>query len=568
VTLAAPEDTILNRILGMTPELRRAVMLPLEPEERDHIAQLIQERIDNPFFRFRGNHRGFVKDGLGEGTWSIQDQILSAVDKYKRVVVVATHSIGKSHIGSRVVLGTGCTWQPGLARITTTATNYRQVSNILWPYIRRTHNQYHLPGEVLKSPQWKIGNELIGDGFSAAASDETATQGMHANGEMLLVVDEAGGISDILGRAFNALLTNEDAHALVFGNAPTDREGSWFERICQQDSGWHVIRVSAFDTPAFTGEETDTCTTCPPTIVQHRVSKHLTSKEWVEEVAREFGTDSAFYIARVLAQFPKNVSSKTLPMAWLESAFVDNTKVTKEEFIASLPPKAIRLGVDIASDGGDELAIAWVMGLNAWIGDATSGSAIASPRQAAQFILNQIQLAEQFHEKHGIAERVRLKYDAIGIGWAMGGILEEYRDQGRHNAELIPVDVSEKSSEPEKYAQQRSEMWWRMREWIEPTEDTGEVDPKGQRVMAPLAQLYMGMRELAQLNAPSYTVKNGRIQIETKESMRKRGRRSPDRGEAFLLGFFEPPQHVISVPDSYGPDLSQVNEWNLDPYTD
>ena len=76
MTLAAPEDTILNKILGMTPELRRAVMLPLEPEERDHIAQLIQERIENPFFRFRGDHRGFVKDGLGEGTSSIQDQIL------------------------------------------------------------------------------------------------------------------------------------------------------------------------------------------------------------------------------------------------------------------------------------------------------------------------------------------------------------------------------------------------------------------------------------------------------------------------------------------------------------
>lgn len=551
-------NPLLDVLMEMNESERVEIARGLTPEDRASIVMLARELRDHPLYAYRGDHRGFVKNGLKEGTWSGQDQILEAVDLYHKVVVVATHNIGKSHISSRVALGTGSTWQPGLARITTTATNYRQVKNILWPYIRRTHAQYRLPGEVLKSPIWQIGNELIADGFSAQASDETATQGMHANGEMRLIVDEAGGISDILGRAFNSLLTSDNAYALVIGNAPTDREGSWFERICQPDSGWHVIRISAFDTPFATGEQTDFCTTCPPTIERHRVAKHLTSERWVREVEREFGKDSPYYIARVLAQFPRNISSKTLPMGWLETAMVDESKHVKAEWLAALAPGPIRLGVDIASDGGDELAIAWVMGLKSWIDSTTAGPAIASAREAAKFILASIQKAEKYHEANGIAERVKVKLDAIGLGWGVMGLLEEYREQGRHNAIIIGVNVSEKASDPEKYINQRAEMWWSMREWIEPQTGT-DPDVVGE----PLGQVYIGMRELAQLNGPTYTVKNGRIQIEAKAHMRDRGIRSPDRAESILLAYFEPPHREIAVPDTYGPDLSQVNQWDL-----
>lgn len=563
---SAGDMQVLDHVLQLKDEQRRELFLALPEDDRVQLAAMMDERIANPMYRYRGNHLSFVKDGLGEGTWSGQNRILEAVDKHARVVVVATHSIGKSHISSRVVLGTGCVWPAGLARITTTATNYRQVSNILWPYIRRTHLQYGLVGQILRSPRWQIGDELIADGFSAAQSDETATQGMHANGEFLLVVDEAGGISDTLGRAFNALLTNDDAHALVIGNAPTDREGSWFEKIAQEGSGWHVIKISAFDTPNFTDEETDYCTVCPPTIERHRVRKHLTSPSWVKQVEEEFGADSAFYIARVKAEFPKNITSKTLPLTWLESAQEKRDSIDGGEPPMPLETwletvdkkKPIRLGVDVASSGGDELAVSWVAGLDGWVSATTSGPAIAKPRDAAMFILDEIQRAEAWHDKYGIKEPVRVKYDAIGIGWAMGGILEEYRDQGRHAAELVPVNVAQQASEPEKYQNQRAEMWWGLREWITPP--TNEDGTLG----TPLARLFIGMRELAQLNGPTFNVRNGRIVIESKDSMRARRLRSPDRAESLLLGYFEPALFKATVPDmTEVPDLLQANQWDF-----
>ena len=50
----------------------------------------------------------------------------------------------------------------------------------------------------------------------------------------------------------------------------------------------------------------------------------------------------------------------------------------------------------------------------------------------------------------------------------------------------------------------------------------------------------------AQLAAPSYrSNSSGRIQIEAKADMARRGVGSPDRAEAVLLALFEPPRRVV-----------------------
>jgi len=66
----------------------------------------------------------------------------------------------------------------------------------------------------------------------------------------------------------------------------------------------------------------------------------------------------------------------------------------------------------------------------------------------------------------------------------------------------------------------------------------------------------------AQLSAPSYRSNSGgRIQIESKDDMRKRGIGSPDRAEALLLAIFEPPRR--EVPDVLPLSITGQNGWNL-----
>jgi hypothetical protein len=49
------------------------------------------------------------------------------------------------------------------------------------------------------------------------------------------------------------LATSSNGRVLAIGNP--DDPSSHFAQICKPRSGWHVVTVSAFDTPAYTGEE-------------------------------------------------------------------------------------------------------------------------------------------------------------------------------------------------------------------------------------------------------------------------------------------------------------------------
>lgn len=103
-----------------------------------------------------------------------------------------------------------------------------------------------------------------------------------------------------------------------------------------------------------------------------------------------------------------------------------------------------------------------------------------------------------------------------------------------HGAVVVGVNVGEKAKEPDKYMNQRAEMWWEMRLLLQP-------DPKNGNL--PAATLDVDERTKAQLGDPTHkTSTGGRRQIESKADLRKRGRKSPDRAEAVLLAYYEPPE--------------------------
>jgi hypothetical protein len=63
--------------------------------------------------------------------------------------------------------------------------------------------------------------------------------------------------------------------------------------ICKPGSGWHVETISAFDTPAYTGEK-----------VPEDLLPLLVSPEWVEERKIRWGVTSPIYQSKVLGEFP------------------------------------------------------------------------------------------------------------------------------------------------------------------------------------------------------------------------------------------------------------------------
>jgi hypothetical protein len=398
-----------------------------------------------------------------------------------------------------------------------------------------------LPGEILTN-QWKIDGTVVAYGFSPKADDEASVQGIHAP-HLLIVVDEAGGISDTIGKALEALMTGGHTRILVLGNPPTDEEDTWFERTCSNPL-YNIITIPADKTPNFTGEATGLCKACPPFVEPHEVATHLVDQTWVNDVIAEFGEDSPFVEARVHARFPRSSVGKVIPFSWCELSASDEN----DDYIDS---PIIRLGVDIASDGGDEFVIAKADGYLATIEHRSSGQANASAVDVSGVIWEHVMKAVAEHTKRQVKDKVRVKVDAIGVGWGVVSMLKAWVSERKmgNKIEIIGVNVAERPSKPDKFKNQRAEMWWNARTLLQPIEGRQDVKLKVERSV------------IAQLAGPTYKSDSaGRIFIESKVDMKKRGVHSPDRAEAILLALYEPRPVIRGIaPISVG----QENGWAM-----
>ena len=509
------------------PELRT---LPDEPR-RDILARLSEaERVtirrqadsDNPWAKYANDPVAFVTEGLGESVWSKQVEILESLRDNKRTAVPAGHSVGKSHLAARAIAWWVCSHPADRVRVVTTATTFRQVRAVLWPHIRRIHATHNLPGNVLMT-EWQIDGIPVADGFSPADHNEAAVQGIHAE-HLLVVVDEAGGISQTIGQALEALMTGGHTRLLLLGNPPTNEMNTWFERACNSDL-YNVIPIPTTETPNITGEVTGAW------------ARNLVDQAWIDDTIREFGEESPFVQARVFARFPRTTTNVAIPIDWVERA-----QSVPEELSG-----AIRLGVDVAADGGDEFAIARADGMHAAIVHTSTHNDNAV--SVAGIVLEAIHAAQEAHDARGIRERVRVKIDSIGVGWGVSSLLSEWGKEGRHDAEIVPVNVAERAHDSGKFTNQRAEMWWTMRSLLQP--DSNDMQD---------LTLDIGRRELIQLTAPTYRSNStGRLQIESKADMKRRGVPSPDRAEALLLAVFDPPRkgYDIAAPLS----LTQRSGW-------
>ena len=533
------QTRIVDEILRLEPQERVLLLAELNDQERYVISQMLDAELTNKWAKYEHDPVGFVLDGLGESLWSKQIEIFESVRDNKRTVVPACHAPGKSHLAARAVAWWISVHPPGTAVAVTTATTHRQVRNILWKNIRQVAAQNDLPGDVL-TVQWKINNTVVGYGFSPAAHDETAVQGIHAP-NLLVVVDEAGGISDTIGRALESLMTGGHTRLLVLGNPPTDLEDTWFERICNSPL-YNVISIAAHDTPNFTGEKTERCRSCPSHVETHDVASHLVDQSWVDDVISEFGDDSPFVEARVHARFPRSSVGKVIPFTWAEMATQNDDPIDSQD---------IKLGVDIASDGGDEFVIAKADGFKCTIVHRSSGKQNANAVDVAQVIQQEIDKAQEEHEKRGNTNKVRVKVDTIGVGWGVVSLLQKWEQEGRHKGKIVPINVAERAKDESKFRNTRAELWWNGRTLMQPIDGRQSV------------HLDIDRQTLTQLAGPTFkSDSSGRIQIESKADMKRRGVHSPDRAEAVLLAIYDPKRLsdvTPVVPVSFG----QSNPWKM-----
>lgn len=440
---------------------------------------------------FSSDPVGWYQDKLGHFLWSKQREILHAIQNHHLVAVKSAHATGKSF----TVSGAGAWWidqhRFGEAFLVTTAPSWNQVEAILWREIRRRWNEGKLGGRITQDCKWHLGHgggsragasdeEIVGIGRKPADYDEYSFQGIHAR-FLMGILDEAGGVPESLWTSILSLATNESSRILAIGN-PED-PNSHFATICRPGSGWHVITISAFDTPAFTGEK----------VPQH-VLDNLVSKQWVEDRRRDWGEGSPLWVAKVLGQFPDISDEYLITPALIEYC--------RQNDLPGLDTG--RLGADIARMGTDKTVVYHNRGgvirlAGAWAKKDTM--------QTSGLIIT---ILSRFG-----ATRIPIVVDIIGLG---SGVYDRLKEQ---KFNVVGHQGSERAYNPVRFRNRRSEVWWTFKTLME--DGLIDLDP-GDDILA------------AQLGTVKWsTDSSGRIVVETKEDLRDRGLPSPDHADAAVM---------------------------------
>jgi hypothetical protein len=111
--------------------------------------------------------------------------------------------------------------------------------------------------------------------------------------------------------------------------------------------------------------------------------------------------------------------------------------------------------------------------------------------------------------------------DVVGIG---AGVVDRLREMG-YGTKIIPVNAGESALDDAKYRNLRAEMYGNLRDWLR---EQPAVLPDDDAVQADLCTVQYKFTS------------NSQYQLESKDDLKKRLSRSPDRGDAIVLTFARP----------------------------
>lgn len=149
-----------------------------------------------------------------------------------------------------------------------------------------------------------------------------------------------------------------------------------------------------------------------------------------------------------------------------------------------------------------------------------------------------------------------LNYDVVGVG---AGIKGAYSAMERQiGFKLVPINTGDSptdtrwpdnESSKDKFINLRAEGWWTLRRRFEKT-----YEYVTQEIKHPVDELISVPNEpelIAQLSQPLwFRTETGKIKIEAKDQMRKRGVHSPDYADALVMAFIPAPS-------------MEIKQWNL-----
>lgn len=412
--------------------------------------------------------------------WEKLEEVLKALVNNRRVVVPSGHGVGKTWLEARIAIWFLYCFPP--AKVITTAPTWPQVELLLWSELKHALEISVIPfgGRILQT-EIKIRDDWFAVGFSTrgkAAERQYGTpkfQGFHAP-NLLVLLDEGPGVEHEIWVSVDSLIVSENNKVLAMGN-PTSPSGDFYE-ACKSPL-WRKVQISSYDHPNVKLDQI--------------VVPGAVTREWIEERKLDWGEDSPLWQAKVLGQFPTEGEDTLIPLAWVEACV--GLELSREGMR--------KLGVDVARFGGDSTVFTEVEG---------------------QVVLPQ----EAYNKKDtnfttGIIESKHREkqFDAIGVddGSMGGGVVDNLSNDG---IDVEPFVFGSSAIEDGRFENQKAEIFWNLRCDIR---DKKISLPDDKELINQVCSLKYG-----------YTRK-GKIKIESKDEMKKRGLKSPDKADSLAIAW-------------------------------
>ncbi len=498
----------------------------VEQQVRDYLA-LIDDWRDDPIL--------YCKERLGISPTIQQRKIMLAVmEPEARVSVASGHNTGKTAALAMLVLWfIECKEYP---KIPCTAPTYSQLRDNLWAELakcirtsddhmqaEKIHPRFWL-GNMLRHTNHRLydkdaENEVFAVARTSSASNPDAFQGFHAsnieigpdgkrvehegkedNGSLLMIVDEASGVSDKVFEVMEGALASGGARCVLTGN-PTRNSGYFAKSHRKNRSSFtSVIRLSSLESELIDDP-----------------------KAYREGLVKKWGEGSNVVRVRCDGLFPKEEKDTVIPFELCEIAL---SREIDEDSIGL----GRRLGIDCARYGDDRTVLVIREGNN------VLDLVIRSKQDTMATCGDAVRLIEKW-------DVTDVFVDVLNMG---AGVVDRLREL-KYNVHAVNVSNSPPSLDRTEYLGEKPKtmrdfLWLAGRQWLQ-SEAVSFVGIEDSQARDDLS---------AELAQPKYNLdSNGRFIVESKDAMKSRLSkegvddevRSPDLADALLTTFW--PHHAM-----------------------
>lgn len=441
----------------------------------------------NKIIEWKKNPIQFVEENFGVSLDPWQIDVLNNFNLNRRIAMKASKGVGKTSTLAWLAWYFLATRKD--PKIAATSISGDNLSDGLWAEMSKWQQKSAFLKDQFewtktriylksKPETWFMSARSWAKGSSSEQQANTLA-GLHAD-NIMFILDESGGIPDAVMAAAEAALSSGHDCKLVQAGNPTHLSGPLYRSCTTERHLWHVTEISSDP--------------------ENPKRSTRVSVEWANEQIQKYGRDNPWVLINVFGQFPPSSLNSLLGYEEVREAMSKKHHAHDYEFAQK------RLGVDVARMGDDSTVIFPRQGLVAFkpveMRNARSNEVAARVMQAKFKWNSEVEFID-------------------GTGGFGSGVVDSLLQANVHAQE---VHFSGKAMDA-RYFNKRAEMWFNMAEWIK----RGGSIPNEDRL-------------LKELCSPTYSFKNGKLILESKDQIKERLGFSPDFADALALTFALPEQ--------------------------